>query len=34
MTGIMKPIPEINMAACWEFVNVETNKPTDNDKKM
>ena len=34
MTGIMNAIPEINMAACWELVIVETNKPTDNDKNM
>ena len=34
MTGIMSPMPEINIAACCEFVKVETAKPNESDKMI
>ena len=34
MTGSISPIPEINMAACCEFVIVETSNPRANDKNI
>ena len=34
ITGIISPIPETNMAACCELVNVEINNPKANETNI